>query len=122
MKNVFINAHTPKGREVIRKYFTEDELSEKKDNLSKNFIDLDRKEDELDEIKEKFKQEMKPMKQRHMLLIKDIKQGFEDNEVEVYYVPDYDKGMMELYSTDGEKLHERKLTVSEKQQEMAFTQ
>ena len=73
-------------------------------------------------VRKKFKQEMKPMKQRHMLLIKDIKQGFEDNEVEVYYVPDYDKGVMELYSTDGEKLQERKLTVSEKQQEMAFTQ
>jgi hypothetical protein len=122
MSSIYINTHTPKGREVIRHHFTKDELVTMKDSLATNCIALQRKQDELDEIKDSFKLVMKPMEKTHKGLLTDINNGYVDQSMEVYYVPDYDRGIMEMYNEASEKVYERPLTVSERQQQIPFTQ
>lgn len=122
MSNIYINTHTPKGREVIRHHFTNAELATMKDELATNCINLQKKQDELDEIKDGFKLVMKPMEKTHKALLTDINNRYVDQSMEVFYVPDYDRGIMEMYNDASEKVYERPLTVSERQQQIPFTQ
>lgn len=110
-----IELATKKSTEIIRHQFTDQELSEMKDAVSKNLMKLIDYEDELKEIKDEFKEKMNPIRKENKHLLKSIRNGFEDQELEVYVVPDFDNKIVEFYNEEGDKVGDRKMLISEMQ-------
>jgi hypothetical protein len=116
-KDALLTLATVKQKEIIRHEFTRDETIEMKDQISTNLIKINDLKDELDEIKEQFKASINPMEKENKRLLMDIRLGFRDQELNVYLVPDYDNKIMELYDDEGTKVGERKMMMSEYQQQ-----
>ena len=119
--NTLISLATKKSSEIIRHDFTKDELIMMKDTITHNLEVLRKKQQELRDIKQKYKGEMKPLHAENELLLENVIRGFADNEKTVLLVPDYDNKIMEFYDeTTGEKVGERRMLLSEFQQEINF--
>ena len=104
---------------TIRHNYTEEELIALKENFFENDLKLNDKQDELDEVKERFKVEMKPLKELTADLRSKIRNKFIDEDREVYSVANQDKGQMEYYDTiTGEMVDFRKLQPAERQTRM----
>jgi hypothetical protein len=104
---------------TIRHNYTEEELIALKETFFENDIQLADEQEELDEVKEQFKERMKPLKEKTKDLRKKIRNKFEDKDMEVYVVPNYDNGRMEYYSVEvGDLVEDRKLRPDEKQGRM----
>lgn len=116
-KNALLNLSTIKQKEIIRHEFSNEEMAEMKDQISTNLIKLNDLNDELDEIKAEFKGKTTPLEKENKRLLLDIRLGFRDQEMEVHLVPDYDNRIMELYNEEGNKVGERKMMMSEYQQQ-----
>ena len=110
-----LNLATKKQSEIIRHEFSDDEINAMQAqitmNLRKNY-DL---ADELQEIKDGYKQKMKPLEKENKLLLSFTKNGFVDKEQDVYLIPDYDNKIMELYNDEGVKVGERRMLMEEYQ-------
>lgn len=98
-----------------QKPLTQEELDEKREQLSENLITLSEKEDELNEIKDRFKTEMKPLKEKNKELLSEIKTKQSTVYGQLYNIPNHEDGMMETYDTEGELISTRRLKPSEKQ-------
>jgi len=72
----------------------------------------------LKEIKDDFKEKMNPLKKDNRHLLYDVKHGYSDEEIEVYLVPDFDNMIMEQYNSEGTKVGERKMLMSERQSKL----
>lgn len=119
--NTLVSLATKKGMEIIRHEFTKDELVMMKDTITHNLEVLRKKQQELKNIKQQYKGEMKPLDAENEVLLENVIRGFEDVEKLVLLVPDYDNKIMEFYDeTTGEKVGERKMLMSEFQQEINF--
>jgi hypothetical protein len=116
-KDALLNLATVKQKEIIRHEFSSEEMAEMKDQISTNLIKLNDLNDELDEVKAEYKGKTTPLEKENKRLLMDIRLGFRDQELEVYLVPDYDNRIMELYNDDGNKVGERKMMMSEYQQQ-----
>lgn len=100
----------------IRKHFSPDELVGLKEEFFDTDLKLNDKQEELDSIKDTFKEAMKPLKESTAVLRKKIRNRFVDIDYEVYAVANQESGNMEYYSVqDGELMDERKLRPDEKQ-------
>ena len=114
-KSALINLSISKQKEIIRKEFTKEEMADMKDQVSTNLMQLNDYEEELQEIKDSFKSKMNPLKKDNKHLLRNIKNKFIDETVEVYLVPDYDNKIMEFYNEEGLKVGERRMMMSELQ-------
>lgn len=114
-KNALLNLSTIKQKEIIRHEFSKDEMAEMKDQISTNLIKVNDLKEELDEVKEVYKAKINPMEKENKRLLLDIRLGFRDQEMEVHLVPDYDNRIMELYNDEGNKVGERRMLMSEYQ-------
>lgn len=95
--------------------YTEEEITQLKENFSDISLSISKLEVELDRIKREFKGKMAPLKnQAEMLLIK-IQLGFYTVEKDVYLIPDYDNDIIKIMTEEGELLDERKMTPEERQ-------
>ncbi|MCO5238898.1 MAG: hypothetical protein M9904_02475 [Chitinophagaceae bacterium] len=119
--NTLVSLATKKSSEIIRHEFTKDELIMMKDTITHNLEVLRKKQQELKNIKQEFKGEMKPLYAENELLLENVIRGFADTEKMVLLVPDYENKIMELYDEDtGLKVGERRMLMSEFQLEMNF--
>lgn len=119
MTRSMINLAVKHEVQTIRREFPQQELEEKKQQIAENLIKIRKREQELKEIKAEFKAEIDPMKKEWNKLLTDVQQGFEDVDMEVAIVPDYDKEIIEFRDADtGELVGSRKMTPAERQMEI----
>lgn len=116
-KNALLNLSTIKQKEIIRHEFSADEMAEMKSQISDNLIKVNDLKEELDEVKDVYKAKINPLEKENKRLLMDIRLKFRDVEMEVHLVPDYENRIMELYNEEGEKVGERKMMMSEYQQQ-----
>ncbi len=97
------------------KNFNEEERAVTQGEFSDLSLKLLRKEQELDEIKAKFKAEIKPMKQQQTELLSQISHNGEHLEGKLYLFDNQETGMMESYNEYGELISTRRLRPEERQ-------
>lgn len=115
LKEIKEVAHATEIRN-IRKHFTPDELIGLKEDFFDTDSKLNDKQEELDTVKETFKEAMNPLKEKTKDLRKKIRNRFVDVDHDVFAVANQETGNMEYYSVqNGDLLDERKLRPDEKQ-------
>lgn len=103
---------------TYQKQLNEDELSERRECLADNCIKLNNLEDELKEVKDKFKADMDPLKAKNKTLLTEIKTKQSTVDGILYHMADYENGMMETYDEEGLLISSRRLRPDEKQGRM----
>lgn len=114
-KTALLNLSITKQKEIIRHEFTAEELNDIRNSIADNLMKVNDLEEELQEIKDDFKGKINPLKKENKHLLKDNKNKFRDQEIEVYLVPDYDSKIMEFFNEEGIKVGDRKMMMSEMQ-------
>ena len=104
--------------EVIPNYsylrrFTDEELTEFKDQLSDESIELDTLKTELEELSKGIKEKMKPRKQQLKQLLKNLREKAEQFQEECYALKS--ETTYDIYNSEGELLFSRALKPAEKQ-------
>lgn len=99
----------------LKRPFETAELSHFKDEISTKMINLSDKEEELADIKAKYKAEMKPEKDAVRKLLKNVRLGYEEYDDKVYQLANQTSGEMEYYTSDGKFVESRRLMPSERQ-------
>jgi len=113
--NNIVSLAVSKEQAVIRKTFTELELTDLKEEFAQDSIVHSRLESELKETKLEFKRRMDPIKSKAKSTLNAIVKGFEDIHMEVLLVPNEEKRTMEQYSEEsGEMVGSRPMTIDEK--------
>ncbi len=102
-------------QQTISTKFTEEEISEKKHELSNIDISIDDIEEEKKELVKGITNKLKAEKAVRGNLLTDIRKGYFEQIETVYDIPDHDTGIMSTYKADGTWLSDRKLTPKEKQ-------
>lgn len=114
-KESLLSIALTKQKEIIRKILKEEETNDMKTTIANNLIRINDLQTELDEVKSVYKDKMKPLQKENVGLLQDFKNGFIDETLEVYLVPDYDNKIMEFYNEDGVKVGDRRMMMSEMQ-------
>lgn len=105
----------PRTVETIRIILTKDELNERGVSVADNLIRVGELEEELAEVKKEFAAKMQPYKSENAKLLRHIKDGYYDQEVEVYQVPNFENHTIEFYSSStGNMVGERRMTHAER--------
>lgn len=112
-KEALLNLSINKQFEIIRKVLSKDETDDMKTSIANNLMALKSLENELDEIKASYKAKMKPLQKEMYEILNAVNNGFIDNKMEVFLVPDYDNRIMEFYNEEGDKVGDRKMMMSE---------
>lgn len=100
---------------TYQKVLSPDELAARREDLADNCIKLNQKEDELKLIKDSFKIEMDPLKNKNKELLTEIKTKQSTVDGILYHMPNHDEGMMETYDNEGYLIATRRLRPDEKQ-------
>lgn len=103
-----------------QKPLDQDVLDQKREELVNNAIQLNILEEELGAIKEKYKIQMKPLKQENAVLLSEVKTKQETVEGEIFQLANHIDGMMETYDAEGILLGSRRLLPNEKKQARLF--
>lgn len=103
------------------KTFNEQERIVAQAEYSDLSLKLLRKEQELEEIKAKFKAEIKPMKNEKDMLLAQISHNGEHIEGRLYLFDNQETGMMESYNELGELISTRRLKPEERQMRLKIT-
>lgn len=100
--------------ESYYKELTQDEIDAKQADVSRNCINIFKKENELKLIKDRFKEEINPLKDENIELLTQIDTGQEQvKNAELFFVPDYDEKVMITYNAQGHCVSERRLKPGE---------
>ena len=99
-----------------------DEIDAKCAKLVDNLIQVSGFEEELDTIKEEFKDKIKPLTTANKKLQVEVKTRKEQVEGTLFHIANYDDGMMETYDEDGQLLQTRRLRPDEKQAKLFIAQ
>jgi hypothetical protein len=97
------------------KPLSEDELSVRREAFTEGSIKLGQMEDELEEVKEKYKEKMKPLKDQNKEVLYELKHRQAAVTGPLFLIADHDEGMMGTYDENGELISSRKLRPEEKQ-------
>lgn len=100
---------------MYQKHLTNDELADRRESLADNCIKFNQLEDELKEIKDTFKGQMDPLKMLNKKLLTEIKTKQQTIDGLLYHIPDFEKGIMETYDSEGYFISSRRLRPEEKQ-------
>ena len=95
--------------------FSSAELVQKRKELADSAIQISNLENELSEIKEQYKQKMKPIQDSFSKVRDEIKAGGEYVKTECYKFIDNKEGKAAWYNPQGYKIEERDCTPEEKQ-------
>jgi chromosome segregation ATPase len=98
-----------------RREFDSEELAELKDHLSRFLIQLNTLEEELEEIKNEYKEKTKPLKQTIKETMNKVRDGSELVKQQCYKFMDWDEKQVGFYNDDGELVMERPMMKSERQ-------
>lgn len=94
---------------------SEEELSVKREKHIDNSIQLNIKAEELGVIKEQYKKEMSPLLDENKGLLTEIKTRQATVKGRLFYMPNFEDSMMEVYDEDGLLVTSRRLRPDEKQ-------
>jgi len=95
------------------KPFTPEQIRVFKDDLSTTMLDYNALEDELNTIKDSFKQRMKPLKDETKLLLTNIKNKAEFVNEKCFIITEGDE--VGYYNADGELVYQRPILPGERQ-------
>ena len=114
------NDFTPKEAVRVKRFFSQEELDEKRKTQTNRSIELDDIEDEIKALKQQYAIKIKDIKSMCKGIRGEIKLGYENIERMCYCIPNYTTGMMEYTDCETDAvLMERKLLPEEKQ--LTFT-
>lgn len=99
----------------IKKYFSKEQLEHFKDQISSKMISLSEMEEQLNEVKQTFKDRMAPQKLEVKGLLTNVRLTYEEYKGVTYLIPDYEKGEMNYYDAEGKFIESRRLLPSENQ-------
>lgn len=100
---------------------TEDELKEARENFVAKSLELKKIQDELDEIKQRFKMTMKPMVLEHEVILKSLKYKSVDRCETVYLMDNREEQVMEYYDRFGIQITTRPFNSDERQLKMKIS-
>lgn len=101
--------------QTYQKQLTDEEVEKELKDFSQLAIEIQQKEDELDAIKDQFKNVIKPMKSSFAEKLRILRTKTKAVTESVYLIPDFERGTMETYSGDGIMISWRRLTPEERQ-------
>lgn len=108
--------HADKTEET--KYYkdlSQEELDIKRERLTDNLIKVSDLEDDLNVIKENFKEKMDPLKRETKELLGQVKTGKEQVEGTLFHIADHQNSVMETWDENGDFVSSRRLRPDEKQ-------
>jgi phage terminase Nu1 subunit (DNA packaging protein) len=108
--------HADKTEET--KYYkdlSQEELDIKRERLTDNLIKVSDLEDDLNVIKENFKEKMDPLKRETKELLGQVKTGKEQVEGTLFHIADHENSIMETWDEKGDFVSSRRLRPDEKQ-------
>ncbi|MGH7240503.1 MAG: hypothetical protein ACREHG_10645 [Candidatus Saccharimonadales bacterium] len=97
------------------KSLSPEELDVKRESFTENAIKVSQFQDELQEIKDRYKEQIKPLSDANKTLLEEIKTKHELVHGKVYHVANFDSGFMETFDDRGELIGTRRLRPDEKQ-------
>jgi hypothetical protein len=97
------------------KDLAQEEVDVKNQQVSSNCIKVFELEEELKKIKSDYKDRMEPLKDQTRELCQQVKTGQEEVKGMLFYFPDHEAGMMNVYDEVGEFVSMRRLLPEEKQ-------
>jgi glutamine synthetase type III len=100
------------------KVLTQEELDERRETLTENYIKISDLEAEKKQVTESIKAQQKPMQVQNMELLQTLKTKSEKIDGVLYHVDDQDKGMMYSYDANGDFISSRRLKPNERQGSM----
>lgn len=92
-----------------------DEITQLKDELSKEIIALEKLEEEKKQEMDSFKESIDPVKKEIKRVTSLLRVRREEVEEDVYLLADQEEGMMGYYNAKGELVYTRPLYANEKQ-------
>ncbi len=98
-----------------QKSLNQEELATRREEHIDNCIKLGNLDDELNKIKDKFKEEMKPMSLANRVLLTELKTKQTTIKGVIYHLMNEADSTMETYDADGMLIAERRLRPDEKQ-------
>lgn len=101
-------------RSYTRK-FNYDQMDLKRTEIANVLIQINELEEELSQIREDYKGRIKPLQERLGMIRDEIKAGGEWVKTDCYRFTDPETGYTAIYSPEGYKLEERKMTPEERQ-------
>lgn len=107
-------AHSIETTSYLRP-LTNEELDVKRETLTDNAIKLSEKEEELDGIKKRFKEQMDPLKRSNKELLHEIKTRQQEVKGTIFNLANYESSMMETFDEEGMLISSRRLRPDEKQ-------
>ncbi len=108
------NAHKVE-QTTYQKALSAEELAARREDLADNCIKLNKLEDDLKEVKDSFKLEMDPLKNKNKILLSEIKTKQTTCEGTLFHIGNFEDGMMETYDNEGYLISSRRLRPEEKQ-------
>lgn len=106
---------TSTDTDLVKRFFTKDEIDEMKNDLSSTGIERSELEDHLKEESKILRDKIKALKATEKGLLKNLKRKFTEKTEQVFYFANQEEGIMCAYNTDGEFINSRKLLPSERQ-------
>lgn len=113
-----ITNNSLRGSELIPRTLTEADISSLQEDISSMVMDIETKEGEIKEHNKPIKQEIKKIKSMLYDHTAHIRSGVILELTDVIYKRDDERGIMELYGTDGVYISERPYTEAEHQSEI----
>lgn len=111
------------GREQMAymRPLSDDQLAVKKDQLATNAILRSVIEEELRQIKDQFKEKLKPINEAITESLRCIKTRGEDVTSEVFKMPDHASMMMHMVDSEGNVISSRRMLPEEKQTRISMS-
>lgn len=100
------------------KHFSQEKMDSKRAEIANVLIQINELEEELTQIRTDYKNRIKPLVERMGMIRDEIKAGGEWVKTDCYRFTDPDTGTTAIYSPEGYKLEERKMTPEERQRTM----
>lgn len=100
---------------TYQKPLTEEELTERKNVLTKNSIELFDLEEQKKEAVKVYKDKIDPLKKDNSKLLSEIRTGQVSATGLIFHMANFEDGMMETYDSDGYMIASRRLKPNEKQ-------
>lgn len=111
------NADQIVERSYTRK-FEQEEINKRRAELANVSIQIRELEDELANVRTNIKGQIKPLKEQFAKILDELKAGGEWVKRDCFKFIDFEEGRTGIYSPDGYKLEERKMTPDERQRTM----
>lgn len=109
------NADDVGQEESHYKDLSPEQIDKLESEITQLSISVHQKEEEYDEVKKAWREEINEVKDSLSLSIKKFREGQEQVVTDVYYIADYENGRMIGYAPDGVEVVNRRLTQEEKQ-------